>query len=67
MPRERGARGDQTAYASRHGQGSCVVSAGRRSQDFDEIWSLAFSDDASSVSFDAREGPDFWHVVLPLR
>jgi len=55
------------AYVGRRGQGVCVVSSGRRSQDYDEVWSLAFNDDATSVSFDAREGADFWHVVLPLR
>jgi hypothetical protein len=51
----------------RRGVGYCVVSGGRKSQDFDEVWSVAFNAEATSISFDAREGSDLWHVVLPLK
>jgi len=62
-----GAKGDLLAYLGRRGQAFCVVSGSRRSQDYDEVLTLGFNEDGSTVSFDAREGADFWHVDLPLR
>jgi hypothetical protein len=59
-------RPDRMAYVGRHARKFCVVAGGRRSQDYDEVWSPVFENQDRSLSFNARDGNDFWRVTMTL-
>ena len=39
-------------------------SGAAQSRDFDEVWALRFENHDRTVSFDARDGNDFWRILM---